>query len=227
MIRGRVQAGELTSMRTFGTVGREFSALARVALSLARRSERDDDDEELDAEAPHLTPVMFVHGFLGHPTNFLALRSFLRGSGLSNHTSFSYGATLDYEGLAWRLARAIGALCNEAGVACVDVVGHSLGGVIARHLVEDGSGARIRRLVTLGAPHYNAPVPELELAIYGAEDPIAPPRHDSRAGCRIAVVSGCGHVALLYHPAVHRAVGEFLTAPSEEAAIPAALAAAA
>lgn len=58
----------------------------------------------------------------------------------------------------WRrdLAEAAAAMAAEVA-ACnarqVDVVGHSMGGLVARAVLHSPAGARIRRLVTLGTPH--------------------------------------------------------------------------
>jgi len=90
----------------------------------------------------------------------------------------------------------------------VDVVGHSLGGLVARHLVELGDGRRIRRLVTLGSPYYSERRPARELAIFATYDPLVPPPADGRG--RVVVVEDCGHLNLLQHPAVLHAVARFL-----------------
>ena len=62
-------------MGRWRTLGGELSALGTLALSLplGRLLPR----ERLDPAAPHPTPVVLVHGFLGDPSNFLVLRSFL------------------------------------------------------------------------------------------------------------------------------------------------------
>src|SRR5207244_8460956 len=99
---------------------------------------------------PHPTPVVLVHGFLGDPTNFLALRGHLASRGIRNFMSFSYPPRLDYQRLACRLGRMVEAACLATGASQVDLVGHSLGGLIARYLTEIGDGGRVRRVVTLG-----------------------------------------------------------------------------
>lgn len=52
------------------------------------------------------------------------------------------------------LGRHIEDICERTGQAQVDVVGHSLGGLIARYYVQRlGGDHRVRTLVTLGTPH--------------------------------------------------------------------------
>src|SRR5438128_11767816 len=62
-------------MGRWRTLGGELSALGTLALSmpLGRLLPR----ERFDPAAPHPTHVVFVHGFLGDPSNFLVLRSVL------------------------------------------------------------------------------------------------------------------------------------------------------
>jgi pimeloyl-ACP methyl ester carboxylesterase len=211
------------------TLGTEVSALGAAALSLPLRPLLARDHH--DPAAPHPTPVVLVHGFLGDPTNFLALRAYLAGFGVRNFASFSYTPRLDYQRLAVRLAAAIELVQAETGAATVDVVGHSLGGLVARYLVEIAAeGAPVRRLVTLGAPYFASPLPERELAIFAAADPFIPPPHPAYGprsaahnSSRVVVVPQCGHWGLLYHPVVLREAASFLvpTAPGIELAAPA------
>ena len=115
---------------------------------------------DFDAKAPHPTSVVLVHGFLGNPGHFRFLRRFLVVRGFHNFATFSYAPRVDHEELAERLEHAIEAVCGATGRAEVDVVGHSLGGLVARHLLERSEGARVRRLVTLGAPYLTDALPD-------------------------------------------------------------------
>src|SRR6266566_1562052 len=153
---------------------------------------------DFDAKAPHPTPVVLVHGFLGNPGHFRFLRRFLVARGFHNFATFSYAPRVDHQELARRLGHAIEAVCEAAGRAEVDVVGYSLG-----------------RLVTLGAPYLTDALPERETAIFGAADVIIPPPPLRLRG-RSATVMGCGHLGLLYHPAALGQVAAFLGEPAEE-----------
>jgi triacylglycerol esterase/lipase EstA (alpha/beta hydrolase family) len=150
-----------------------------------------------DSGAEHPTPVMFVHGLGGDRRSFRALRDFLLGRGLRNFTSFSYPLSIDYQRLAPELGAAIDAACEAARTDQLDVVGHSLGGLIARYLIETRGGGRIRRLVSLGSPHYLDRFARCELAIFGQGDwLISPPSPRAIRASRVALVSGCGHLSL-------------------------------
>src|SRR5438445_1959293 len=129
-------------MASLRTLTSELSALGALAISMPLRFVLPR--ERFDPAAPHPTPVVFVHGFLGDPSNFLVLRRFLSRRGLRSFASFSYSPRLDYQRLAPRLGRMIERVCHEAGAPRVDVVGHSLGGLVARSLVELGARGRRR-----------------------------------------------------------------------------------
>jgi pimeloyl-ACP methyl ester carboxylesterase len=94
----------------------------------------------------------------------------------------------------------------------VDVVGHSLGGLLARYVVETDGERLVRRLVTLAAPYTWHRNPPQELAIFASDDLIVPaPPRAGTGRQRTLVVPDCGHLGLLCHPHVLRAVGAFLT----------------
>src|SRR3989442_7866418 len=125
---------------------------------------------DFDAPAPHPTPVVLVHGFLGNPGHFRFLRRFLVVRGFHNFATFAYAPRVDHHELAQRLGRAIEAVCEATRRAEVDVVGDSLGGLVARHLLEPGARARGHRLVTLRAPHPTDSPAEREAALLCAAD---------------------------------------------------------
>jgi pimeloyl-ACP methyl ester carboxylesterase len=172
--------------------------------------------DSLDAEAVHSTPVVLVHGLFGSQANFWRLRGFLAARGVTRFSSFKYGPRLDYQRLASDLGTFVERVCEQSGVAEVDVVGHSLGGLIARELVEHGRGpVRIRRLVSLGSPWYGDELPARELALYAATDWLIPALDPRRArGGRVAVIEGCSHLSLLHAPSVLAHVAAYLSAPS-------------
>ena len=167
-----------------------------------------------DAAAPHPTPIVLVHGLFGHAAGFRVLGRFLLARGFHNLATFSYAPRVDHDELARGLGRAIDAVCETTGAAEVDVVGHSLGGLAARHLLERSARARVRRVVTLGAPCLGRALPAGELALFGATDGIVPAPRRLRG--RSAIVIGCGHLGLLFHPAVLHQVAAFLGQVDEE-----------
>ena len=200
-------------------LGLEMAAIGRAALWLAVR--RSPPVRGYDPTAPHPVPVVFVHGFLGDRTNFHAVERGLAARGVTNSAYFEYAPRFDWPRLATRLRHVVDELRVATGVHRVDLVGHSLGGLVARYLVDADPAAPIRRLVTLGAPYFGTPMPRNELAVFGAHDPIVPvphPYHGPHAphlhpGGRAVVIPDCGHWGLLVHERVVHEVTRFITSP--------------
>ncbi len=102
-------------------------------------------------------PVVYVHGLGGHRGNFLPMRAafLLRGRRRAYAVGLPWDGDIAETGRL--LARHIEEICavNELGPdGQVDIVAHSMGGVVARAaLVEVGTAARVHTLVTLGTPH--------------------------------------------------------------------------
>ncbi|WP_224058475.1 lipase family alpha/beta hydrolase [Streptomyces kanamyceticus] len=111
-------------------------------------------------DAPRLPPdarppVLLLHGFIDNRSVFVLLRRALAKDGGRRVESLNYSPlTCDIHTAAELLGRHIEELCERTGHARVDIVGHSLGGLIARYYAQRlGGDVRVRTLVTLGTPH--------------------------------------------------------------------------
>ncbi|MFF6993692.1 esterase/lipase family protein [Streptomyces sp. NPDC008313] len=100
-------------------------------------------------------PVVLLHGFIDNRSVFLLLRRSLAQHGRQQVESLNYSPlTCDIRTAAELLGRHIEEICERTGHDRVDVVGHSLGGLIARYYVQRlGGDTHVRTLVTLGTPH--------------------------------------------------------------------------
>jgi hypothetical protein len=100
-------------------------------------------------------PVVLLHGFIDNRSVFVLLRRSLAQHGRHQIESLNYSPlTCDIRAAAELLGRHIEEICERTGAPQVDVVGHSLGGLIARYYVQRlGGDTRVRTLVTLGTPH--------------------------------------------------------------------------
>ena len=100
-------------------------------------------------------PVVLVHGLVDNRSIFAVMRRSLRRRGFAQVCSWNYSPLLrDVESAAVALGAHIERICQETGHDRVHVVGHSLGGLVARYLVQRlGGDQRIDSLVTLGTPH--------------------------------------------------------------------------
>ncbi|MEV7581958.1 esterase/lipase family protein [Streptomyces erythrochromogenes] len=113
--------------------------------------------QEKVAAVPATTrpPVLLLHGFTDNRSVFVLLRRALAASGLRHVEAYNYSPlTLDLRVTARHLARRVEELCERTGQDRVDLVGHSLGGLVGRYYVQRlGGDTRVRTLVTLGTPH--------------------------------------------------------------------------
>jgi hypothetical protein len=103
----------------------------------------------------HGPPVVLLHGFIDNRSVFVLLRRALAQHGRQRVESLNYSPlTCDIRIAAELLGRHIEEICERTGSTRVDIVGHSLGGLIARYYVQClGGDLRVRTLVTLGTPH--------------------------------------------------------------------------
>ncbi|OKI09944.1 lipase [Streptomyces sp. CB02923] len=100
-------------------------------------------------------PVLLLHGFIDNRSVFVLLRRSLLRHGWRHVEALNYSPlTCDLRKAAELLGRHVEQICERTGHSRVDLVGHSLGGLIARYYTQClGGDLRVRTLVTLGTPH--------------------------------------------------------------------------
>ncbi|WP_336028082.1 lipase family alpha/beta hydrolase [Geodermatophilus sp. FMUSA9-8] len=100
-------------------------------------------------------PVLLVHGLVDNRSIFTLMRRGLRRRGFAQVCTWNYSPLLgDVAEGARDLGEHVERICAQTGHDRVHVVGHSLGGLIARHYVQlQGGGRRVESLTTLGTPH--------------------------------------------------------------------------
>jgi pimeloyl-ACP methyl ester carboxylesterase len=187
----------------------ELAALAQMACAFPLRGLGAHTLGDVDA---HPVPVVLVHGILGDPTNFFVLRRHLARNGIRRFSSFGYRPRLDYQRISHDLAAHIAHVGTTTGAAQVDVIGHSLGGLVGRYFVQTTGKQLVRRLVTLGTPYLAMHNPAQELAVFGSDDALVPPPYD-RAPRRMRVIQGCGHLGLLTDGRVLETIVRYLRPP--------------
>ncbi|MGH3696228.1 MAG: esterase/lipase family protein [Pseudonocardiaceae bacterium] len=105
------------------------------------------------------TPILLVHGFADNRSVFRVLGRAFRRSGFGVVHCLNYSVltalTGNVRSAAHELGREVDRICEATGAEQVHVVGHSLGGLVARYYVQRlGGDARVHTLVTLGTPHH-------------------------------------------------------------------------
>lgn len=101
------------------------------------------------------TPILLLHGFLDNRAAFTFFRRSLRRRGFRCVHAVNYHPLVDdVRRAAVLLAGRIDEIRDRAGAEKVHIVGHSLGGIVARYYVQclGGHGA-VDVLATLGSPH--------------------------------------------------------------------------
>ncbi|MBY8880417.1 esterase/lipase family protein [Actinacidiphila acidipaludis] len=136
------------------------SATAPPAMTLDSASDAGTDPGDgpparPGAKAKSRPPVLLVHGFVDNRSAFALLRRSLQRNGWTRIQAVNYSPlTSDVRTAAAVLGTHIERICEESGERRVDIVAHSLGGLIARYYVQRlGGDAQVRTLVTLGTPH--------------------------------------------------------------------------
>jgi len=102
------------------------------------------------------TPILLVHGLIDNRSVFTLLRLGLTRRGFGRVFAMNYSTlTHDVRTAAARLGEEVETIVAATGYERIHIVGHSLGGLIARYYVTRlGGDARVHTLVTLGTPHH-------------------------------------------------------------------------
>jgi pimeloyl-ACP methyl ester carboxylesterase len=107
--------------------------------------------------APATRPVLLVHGVLVNDGVWIAFRRHLRRQGIGPIYTINYGPPLaDIELFAEQLDAKIARIVGATGAERVVLIGHSMGGLVARAYLRRFGAARIARLITLGTPHHGS-----------------------------------------------------------------------
>ena len=101
-------------------------------------------------------PVVFVHGYMQNRVGLRRARARARAAGRGPLFGFNYPWFSVDRANAERLDRYVARVCKETGSAAVDLVCHSMGGLIAMEMMRDEARRetlKVRRCVTIATPH--------------------------------------------------------------------------
>jgi triacylglycerol lipase len=109
------------------------------------------------AHAAGHTPVVFVHGYTGSSSNWVTAQTVFRAAGYSSDElyAFDYNSYCDNRANAASLASYVSQVRQRTGASRVDIVNHSMGGLVSLWYVKQLGGQQyVRRLASLaGANH--------------------------------------------------------------------------
>jgi len=99
-------------------------------------------------------PIILVHGYAMNRANFVPLAYRLARAGLGPIVGFEYWTLGRTAAAARQLSWFVEHVQSMTGSPQVDIIGHSMGGVVGRYYVSlaGGDGA-VANLITLGSPH--------------------------------------------------------------------------
>jgi triacylglycerol esterase/lipase EstA (alpha/beta hydrolase family) len=109
------------------------------------------------APGPAAAPVLLLHGVLCNAGVWAGLCGDLAARGIGPVYALSYGPPLaSIEVFADQVAAKVDAILSATGAARVAIVGHSMGGIVARAYIRRYGVAKVGSLMTLGAPHHGS-----------------------------------------------------------------------
>lgn len=120
-------------------------------LARGNRIRRRQSFENVDESSP---PLLLLHGFLGTRGSMLPLEQRLTDDGFCVF-SFNLGAlnTRDIRRSAFLIHQKIETILTQTSVQKIDIVGHSMGGLIGLYYIKKlGGHKRVRKLVMMGSP---------------------------------------------------------------------------
>jgi len=107
--------------------------------------------------SPSAMPVVLLHGVGCNAGFWAGLRRDFGKRGIGPLYALSYGPPLhSIDEFADQLAATIATVETATGARQVVLVGHSMGGLVARAYIRRYGAANVRRLVTIGTPHHGS-----------------------------------------------------------------------
>jgi len=149
------EVGWLAFNTTLWPVGLVDEA-ARAALHRLRSRPTPELDPPgvVDPDAAEV-PIVLIHGYFHNRSGMLLMRRALRRHGFLRVHTFSYNPLRkSIPQIAKSLERKVEAIVDGCGISRTHLVGHSLGGLIARYYTEHLGGHHlVDALISLGTPH--------------------------------------------------------------------------
>ena len=131
----------------------------------------------LDPLGPNTgTPILLVHGYGSNRGMFWRMQKRLAAAGLGPvYTDSLQPLFGSMDEMALVLAARIEKICEECGAVKVNIVAHSMGGLVTRaYLVANPAAGRVARLITIGSPHHGT-----QMATFGVGRCVQEMRIDS------------------------------------------------
>lgn len=124
----------------------DFITLCAIPFGLLFRNNQSTQRGE--------TPVLFLHGLFVNQACWFWFKRRLQQQGFNNFATMNLSSWHSEEVLTELVAKRVDELRHQLGVNKVHLVGHSMGGMIARNYIQlRGGNDKVDQLVCLGTPH--------------------------------------------------------------------------
>ncbi len=139
-------------------IGAVFISILLYPLAYIMRDTRYSDFSTGDR------PIVLCHGYMHNRSGFFLMGHRLRRAGRENIVALNFPpSSKGVPYFAERLSEAVDRALEHAGGNKVDLIGHSMGGLVVRYYMEKlGGAARVNVAVQLGAPNAGT-----KMAVFG------------------------------------------------------------
>ncbi len=149
---------------------KEIATYFKYSFQKGNRQKERDFYDRVNVDVP---PVLLIHGFLGTRGAMFPLELRLKRDGFVVF-SINLGALNigDIRKSAFRIHQKIQKILREVDLDKIDVIGHSMGGLIGLYYIKKFSGHQfVRKLITMGTPHDGTWVSLIGIAAFGLISP--------------------------------------------------------
>jgi triacylglycerol lipase len=195
---------------------------------------------------PRRPPVLLIHGYGCSRAAWWWQRRRLEAAGWSVATINLEPLYTSIENYVEPLSRRIDEVLGESAAKRLILVGHSMGGLVARAYLRRHGASKVRQLVTLGTPHGGSELAKIGfgenarqmqpgspwLAALASEAPpvevlvvfsphdnyVVPQANLEWPGALRRTIDGLGHLAMLFSPRVSKALLDALPTPDKSEA---------
>jgi len=114
------------------------------------------------------TPILLLHGLFNNRASWFWFKAFLRRRGFRNIATINLSSWHNEEVLTELVAKKVDELRHRLGVDKVHLVGHSMGGIIARNYIQlRGGASKVDCCAILGSPHLGSKLTPFAFAPLG------------------------------------------------------------
>lgn len=124
------------------------------------RTRPADSDNAANSPRSATLPILLIHGFFCNSAFWLPMRFYLYCRGVRNIYSITLSPPMgDIQDFSASLAVKVEAILQETGAEKLIIVAHSMGGLVARHYIQECSSKHsVAKLICLGTPHHGSEI---------------------------------------------------------------------